>query len=227
MKTKINLSMIILTSIICILPLFYGLLIYNGLPDRVGIPISGFDSEGNYNWYFHKSYFVFGMPFLLMALNIIIKTILYRNPKWNNETKALKIITDWSVPAISLFFVPLWLFRAMGAVIPIEMMLYIFSGLIIIVFGNYIPKSKMDKSSMFGIKLSWGPNISDENWIKGRRLVGYFWITAGVIYIIITFLFKVEFLISVIRTLILLFILYTVPILYAWLVYMSEKNNNK
>ena len=227
MKTKINLSMIILTSVICILPVIYGLFVYSGLPERIGIPISGLDSSGNYNWYFHKLYFVLGIPFFLMASNIIVKIILYRNPKWDIETKALKIIIDWCIPAMSLVFVPLWLFRAMGAVIPIEMMLYVFSGLIIIIFGNYIPKSKMDKSSMFGIKLSWGPDIPDEKWIKGRRLVGYFWIVTGVIYIIITFLFRAEFTVSIIRTLITLLILYMVPIFYAWLVYLSGRKKMK
>ena len=224
MKNKINFSMIVITSIVCLLPLFFGLLVYNNLPDTVGIPVSGLDSNGNYNWNFHKSYFVFGMPLIFMILNIGIKIFTHVNQKLKEEAKVLLVILDWIAPAVSLVFVPLWLFRAMGADIPIEMMLYIYSGLVIIIMGNYIPKSKMDKSSIFGIKIKWGSGISDKNWIRGRRLTGFFWMITGFVYIGITFLFRAGFTTSVLRLLVMLFILYTIPILYAYIVFLSGKN---
>ena len=76
---------------------------------------------------------------------------------------------------------------------------------------------------MFGIKLPWGPSISDEKWIKGRRLVGYFWIIIGITYIIVTFLFKADFFVYLIRLIITLVILYTAPILYAYFIYLLGK----
>ena len=224
MKTKFNITMILITSIVCILPLFFGILVYNSLPDSVGIPISGLDSDGNYNWNFHKSYFAFGMPVILLVLNIFIKILIYKNPKWFDNLKVLKIFIEWVVPAVSLFFVPLWLFRAMGAEIPIEMMLFILIGLTIIICGNYLPKSKMDKSSIFGIKFRWVSEISDENWIKGRRKIGYFWIIIGITFIIFSFLFTEDHIVSLIITVITIIILYTFPIIYAFFVYLLNKN---
>ena len=218
MKTKINISMIIITSIACILPVFYGLLVYNNLPAKIGIPIFGFDSEGNYNWHFHKAYPAFGMPLLILALNII-----YKNPRYSDESKAMRIIMDWICPVMALIAVPLWLFRAMGADIPIEMILYIWIGFLFIICGNYIPKSKMDKSSMLGIKVPWGSNISDENWIKGRRNIGNFWIIGGIVYIVAGFLLSKDFTTRLTITLITLFILVIVPIIYSYLIYMKEK----
>jgi hypothetical protein len=224
MKTKINLFMMFITSLICLLPLFYGILVYNQLSDLVGIPIFGFISDGNHNMYFHKAYFVFGMPLILLAINVILRIIIYKKPIWlEKEPKAMQTITEWVCPVLSLIAVPLWLFRAMGATVPIEFIIFIFVGLIIILNGNYLPKAKIDKTSIFGVKLAWMQNMSDETWIRGRRNVGYLWIIIGTAYIILAFLLKENPFTLLASYLITIPILIVVPIFYAYLVFLTDK----
>jgi hypothetical protein len=115
----------------------------------------------------------------------------------------------------------------MGAKVPIEIILFIFIGIGIILTGNYIPKSRINKASMFGIKLPWALNISDENWIKGRRKVGLYWIIMGIIYITLVFSLHGKYLILYAIAFVTVFLLFTMPILYSYLVYINGKKDCK
>ncbi len=74
---------------------------------------------------------------------------------------------------------------AAGMKVNIGMVTNIIIGILFMVVGNYIPKSK--QSYTVGIKLPW-TLASTENWNKTSRLAGKLWIVGGILFIINAFL---------------------------------------
>jgi len=185
MKTKINISMMIITSILCLLPLIYSFSVYNELPDKVGIPLFGLDSEGNYNRYVHKSFTALCGPLIYFVLNILLRIYMSKAYRWENYPKKMQIFFDWLVPVFSLFAVPLGLFHAMGVKIPIIRIAVTLGGIFYILYGNYMPKIKQNK--VFKMKLLRTLNDPD-CWNKFYRKGGYSYIISGIILIAASFL---------------------------------------
>ena len=82
---------------------------------------------------------------------------------------------------MTVVLVPFTLFNALGYKIPLLNVMPIFVGVIILAFGNYLPKCKQNYT--VGIKLPWTLN-SEVNWNKTHHLAGYVWMLGGVCMII-------------------------------------------
>lgn len=182
MNTKNNLFMTALTSIVCLLPIILSLVVYNDLPERV---VMQWDLEGNPNWYAHKAVAAFGIPLFFAAINIIASIMIHKDPKRESQSKIMLIISQWVIPVTSLIVVPVLLFMALGVSIPVVTIVFTFTGVLFIISGNYLPKTK--QNYVIGIRLPWLFN-DPENWNKTHRLAGYLYMICGIVIIIITFL---------------------------------------
>lgn len=209
---------LIMTTIVCLLPIILALIIYNDLPDRV---VMQWDLQGNPNWSAPKAVAAFGIPVVFAIVNIITLLIIFNDPKRKNISDKLFAITIWILPLASLITVPLILFSAMEISLPINIIVFSFAGLIYILIGNYMPKCKQNYS--VGIKIPWTLNDS-ENWNKTHRLGGFLWTIGGILFIIFGFL-PLENNSWLIILLILIALLSFTPILYSYCLY--KKNNSK
>ncbi|MEG1390948.1 MAG: SdpI family protein [Angelakisella sp.] len=172
MKKKIDRTLIA-TTLVCLLPMLLGILLYNKLPDS--IPIH-FNAAGEVDRYTSKIVGVLGMPLLLTLLNVFLHFVLNNDPKKANMSRTMLIISKWCIPVISIIAQGTSLAIALGASIPIPTIMSIFVGLLFIACGNYFPKTKQNYT--MGIKLPWTLN-SEENWNRTHRLAGYLWVGGG------------------------------------------------
>ena len=106
---------------------------------------------------------------------------LNNDPKKRNSPTALKFLGFWVCPVISIIFIPISLFSAIGYTIDVVLIAPMILGIILIICGNYMPKSKQNYT--IGIKLPWTLN-SAENWNKTHHFAGYVWIICGVAMIV-------------------------------------------
>ena len=223
MKIKLNLFLLIITSIICLLPMILSVVIYNDLPEKL---VMQWNFVGNPNWYAPKVVAAFVMPLFLMVVNIITIFYIYNDPKRENTSKVMRIISVWLVPIISLVFVPILLLMGLAEnmpfQIPVKMIALMIVGLVLIFCGNYMPKNKINYS--IGIKLSWTYNDS-EIWNKTHRIAGLLWIIAGMLFIILAFL-PLSNIIGVIIISIIFLIMVFVPSLYSFFLYKKKENMN-
>ena len=90
-------------------------------------------------------------------------------------------------------------------------MIPILIGLLFIVIGNYMPKTK--QSYTMGIKLPW-TLASEENWNRTHRLAGFLWVIGGVYFLAMTFIGW-----SLVAFLIPLAVMVLVPAVYSYLLY--------
>ena len=203
-----NKKTLIITSLICLLPMLVGALVYSRLPEQVA---THFDLQGNPDGWSSRPFAVFGLPGILLAVNLLIPFALQADPKHKNMSGALVNIVIWTVPVISLLCSGLTLGRALGYDLRIEMVLPVFMGLLFILIGNYLPKTK--QSYTMGIKLPW-TLASEENWNRTHRLAGFLWVLGGVYFIVMSFIGW-----SLAAFLIPIAVMVLIPTVYSYLLY--------
>lgn len=172
----------VISTIMCLLPLVISIIVYDKLPNQIAIH---FDSAGNPDNYFPKAIAAFGLPFFFMAINLYTHFRVNKDPKVQNASNALRIVSRWVTPIVSVVVVPVTLFMSMGAVIPIPMIVTALVGIIIVLCGNYLPKCK--RNYTVGIKLPWTLD-NEDNWFKTHRFAGFVWVVSGIIITVNSFL---------------------------------------
>lgn len=179
---KKNKSVLILTTLLCLLPIILSVTLYDRLPDRLAIH---WDAAGNPDNYASKAVAAFVLPLMLAVMNVIVNVALNHDPKRMNAAPALRMFGYWSIPVLSCILTPVTLFKAMGADIPIDTFVPALVGLLFVIIGNYLPKSKQNYT--VGIKLPWTLN-SQDNWNRTHRFAGYVWMVGGLLLMAVAFL---------------------------------------
>ena len=203
-----NKKTLIITSLICLLPILVGALVYRRLPETVA---THFDINGEPNGWSSRAFAVFGLQGILLAVNLLLPFLLRADPKHKNMSGALVNITLWTIPVLSLLCSGLTLGFALGYDTRIDKVLPVFIGLLFILIGNYLPKTK--QSYTMGIKLPW-TLASEENWNRTHRLAGFLWVLGGVFFMVMSFIGW-----SPIAFLIPLAVMVFVPAVYSYLLY--------
>ena len=224
MKTKNNKAIILLTSIVCLLPLILSAVVYNDLPEQIAVQWS---AGGNPQNYVPKAAAAFGLPFLFMAINIFSNVRLLNDPKKVGASQTARMIMLWVVPFASLVLMPVSLFFAMGVMIPVTVVIPLILGIVFILYGNYLPKNR--RNYVIGYKIPWTFNNAD-NWNKAHRLAGYLWIFGGIGLIVQAFA-TFENTAWLILSLLIVVMVVLVPIIYSYALYKKtaadERHNEE
>ena len=173
---KKNKWMMIVTSIVILLPIPVGVLLWDKLPDKVPYH---WGINGEVDGWASKPIAVFLLPVILLVLQWVCLLVTTLEPKAKNVTssKVLGLVL-WIIPVLNLFLhVMVWL-AAFGREVNTTVILPLFMGALFVVIGNYLPKCK--QSYTMGIKLPWTLN-DEENWNATHRLAGKLWVAGGVL----------------------------------------------
>lgn len=215
-----NKTLLWITSLLCLLPLVYSAVVYPTLPEQIAIH---WNSAGEADNFIPKAIAAFGLPFLFVAINLYSKIRLLNDPKAEGQSQAIKQLSIWLIPVLALVLVPFTLLTAMGVEIPLLMMASLLLGLLLVVIGNYLPKSRQNYT--IGVKLPWTLNDPD-NWNKTNRLAGYLWMAGGALLIVWTFL-KPETAFQIPVTILIVLALILLPLLYSFSLYKTEERKNE
>ncbi|MFR6220663.1 MAG: SdpI family protein [Anaerococcus sp.] len=184
MKNKIKFKKESVISVIISILLFtiVNLLFYKKMPET--LPTHwGFNNEiDDYSTKF--SAFI-KTPIFLIVINIFSCFMLDNDPKNINKNKLIILIGKATVPLVLLITFMISVFYGLGKEINVMVIISLFVGFLLIVIGNYLPKTK--RNYTVGIKLPWTLN-SDENWNKTHRLAGYFFILGGIVFLLTPFI---------------------------------------
>lgn len=179
---KKNISKMIISSVILLLPILYGVIMWDSLPDVI---TTHWGVDGNADGFGSKAFAVFGLPVILLAFHAVclLFTSLDKKQKEQNQ-KALGMIF-WIIPAISLFTNAIMYRAAFGKEINFAFLMPALMGAMFLFVGNYLPKVK--QNSTLGIKMSWTLN-NEENWNKTHRFAGKVWVVGGIAILLCMFL---------------------------------------
>lgn len=182
MMMKDNKWKFILTAAVILLPILYGLIYWNELPEQMA---RHWAADGSPNGYSSKAFVVFGLPLVLLALHLLCVYITYRDPKNKNQSKKVFGVIWWICPLVCIFSEAYVYAFALGREFDITLMCSILLGLIFVAFGNYFPKIK--QNSTIGIRTKWTV-ASEKNWNATHRMGGKVWVAAGILMLASVFL---------------------------------------
>lgn len=173
---------IVISSIIVLLPILFGVIMWNELPDII---TTHWGADGHADGFSGKVFTVFGLPSILCMLHFVCLwfTLIDKKQKAQNK-KALGIIF-WIIPVISLFTNGIIYGVAFGKEFKFALFMPVLLGVMFIFIGNYLPKVKQNRT--LGIKISWTLN-NEENWNKTHRFGGKVWVIGGLIMLFSIFL---------------------------------------
>ena len=113
MKSK-KIKSLIISGIVCLLPILLGILLWDKLPDRVAIHFNFYNEPDNFA---SKEFAVFGLPFIMLALHIACNLIKF--PGRNNR-KTPEIMV-WIIPVVAVVAEMTVLLCAVGCEIDIRL----------------------------------------------------------------------------------------------------------
>ena len=172
---------LLLTSLVCLLPLPVGAALYPRLPE---IMVTHWDFSGNANGWSSRAATVFGLPLVILALHLVCFYAESRETK-KNTNPVLRTVLLWFCPAVSLLGGAVTLGTGLGYEMHISTVVPVFVGLLFLILGNYLPKIRQNRT--MGIKLPW-TLASGENWTRTHRLAGFLWVAGGLLLILLTLL---------------------------------------
>lgn len=215
---KKNKGKIILTSIIILLPILIGLVLWGELPDKMP---THWNAEGVVDGWSSKGFAVFGLPLFLLAVHWVCLLATNADPKKQNHTDKILGIVLWICPIVSLMMLVLVYGTALGMEFKVDKIMLILMGLMFIIIGNYLPKCKQNYT--IGIKVPWALN-DEENWNKTHRMGGKLWVITGIVTMLCMFL---PANIMVVVFLVILFMAVMVPTVYSYILHRNKTKSGE
>ena len=209
---KNNKREILLTSLVCLLPLFAGAALYPRLPETMA---THWDFSGNANGWSSRAATVFGLPLFILALHLVCFYAESRESK-KNRNPVLRTVLLWFCPAVSLLSGAMTLGTGLGYEMPISTVVPVFMGLLFLILSNYLPKIRQNRT--MGIKLPW-TLASEENWTRTHRAAGFTWVAAGLL-MLLSALLRLH---GPTVTVVLLALAVGIPVLYSYLYYRRHE----
>lgn len=209
---KKHMKTIIITSVITLIPMLVGLILWNKLPAELPVHFGINNEPDNYG---SKAFVVLGMPLFMLAMQIVCVFATQLDPKMKNLNDKVFTMVLYIIPAVSLLICSMIYPIALGKEIRVGLIVILFMGLLFTVLGNYLPKCK--PTYTMGIKLPWTLNDS-ENWTKTHALAGKLWVAGGLLIITTAFLENPVIFFSIVVVMVL------VPTVYSCLLYKNKKD---
>ncbi len=177
---KANKKTLIITSIVTLLPILIGLLIWDRLPETMAVH---FGTDNMANGYSSKAFAVFGIPLICLAVLWGGALVISHDPRKQNITPKMFTLGLWIAPIISLVVAATMYSINLGYIINSAYVGELFVGVLLIVIGNYMPKARQNYT--MGIKLPW-TLANEENWNRTHRFAGYLWMISGIVMVVLT-----------------------------------------
>ena len=174
-------KLLLVTSIIILLPIVAGVILWNQLPEQVPIH---WNANGEIDGWSSKIFFVFGMPAIMLAFQWLCTLGTGADPKKANHPEKILQLVLWIIPVLNTVLSVIAYGVALGQQVRMEVIMPVLIGLILAIVGNYLPKCKQNYT--IGIKIPWTLN-SEENWNKTHRFAGWLWTVCGIVIMLTGF----------------------------------------
>ncbi len=208
----------IISSIIILLPVIFGFIMWDRLPDTM---TTHWGADGVADGHSGKIFSVLFIPFFLLAMHWICLIITAWDNQNRNQTRKAEGLVFWIMPCISLFVNSFMYSVALGAELNMSTLVFLFLGALFAITGNYLPKVKQNRT--LGIKIKWTLE-SEANWNATHRFAGKLWVVGGIFFIPFAFLPEktvVGFLF------VFIIVLVAIPTVYSYRYHKKEKEQGK
>lgn len=165
----------LLTCGVCLMMIIPGIILWNKLPDSIAIH---FDINNNPDNFAHKGFVVFGMPLLMIGLQIFCCIVNDINAHKHGGIKKIETVTKWIIPVMTVILQTVTIGYSLGWGIDIRRVAVALVSVLLIITGNYLPKLDYIKNH----------NIGTEKARKINRFTGYASVVMGLLFFITIFM---------------------------------------
>lgn len=204
----------IISSVVILLPMLFGLVFWNRLPATM---VSHWGADGVADGTASKGFMVFGVPLIFLAIQWFMLWIMTVVDKDNTQNNKIMGVCFGILPVMSLvvhvfiYSVALEKEWNLVALVPVVI------GAMFMLIGNYLPKTTRNRT--MGIKMHWTMG-NEENWNKTHRLGGKLWFWCGLV-ILFTALLPIKITVAVLIVTIVVAVV--VPTVYSYTIYKKHK----
>ncbi len=174
-------KLLIITSIIILLPMLVGVILWDQLPEQIP---THWNADGDVDSWSSKAFAVFGLSGILLGAQWLCTLGTAADPKKANHPDKILQLVLWIIPVLSVVLYTITYAVALGKEVRMEVIMPVLMGLIFTIIGNYLPKCKQNYT--IGIKIPWTLN-SEENWNKTHRFAGRLWTVCGIVIMLTGF----------------------------------------
>ena len=168
-------KILIKTSLVCLVPVLFGIILWKKLPDTMAIH---FDINNNPDNFASKGFVVFGLPVLMVFLQVFCCFVNDINAYKHGERKKFETATKWIIPIMTVVLQIVTLGYGLGLDIDIRKVAGLIVGVIFLVIGNYLPKLDYIKNY----------DLDAQKSRKINRFIGFETVILGILFIMSTFL---------------------------------------
>ncbi|MDD5864168.1 MAG: SdpI family protein [Firmicutes bacterium] len=208
---------LVVSSLLTLLPILVGLLLWNRLPEVLA---THWGADGEPDGWSFKAFAVFFSPLAMLAVHYLVLFLIFHDPKNRNQGGKIVNLVFWLVPCTSLLISGMTFALALGWEFRVWRLLPAGLGVMFIAIGNYFPKCRPNYT--VGIRVPWTLG-SEENWTATHRFGGKVWVIGGAAMVLAALLPETP---GMIVTIIAVFTLAIVPIVYSYRYYRGHPGEN-
>ena len=129
---------LLLTVIICLLPIILGAILYNKLPEQMPIHFTINDVPDNYA---PKNFALFGIPLVMATIQAVCLLLVAKVKKLEDDKKPKILkICEWFIPILTVFIYIIMIEVPLGSTVYVGKSVCLILGISFIIMGNYFPK---------------------------------------------------------------------------------------
>lgn len=209
---------LLITSVVILLPILGGLLLWDTLPDQ--IPFH-WNIQGQVDGWVTRPVAVFVMPFVLLGFQWLCFFASAWDPKQRNINKKVLGLVLWIIPVLNILLYTMTYLSALNRRVDVSVVIPLFFGVLFVFIGNLMPKCK--QSYTLGIKLPWTLN-DEQNWNATHRLAGKLWVVGGLLIMLACLLPPVAAFATMMGILV---VMCGVPTVYSYRYYKKHKKDDE
>ncbi len=208
----------LISSVIILLPILAGLVLWGDLPSQMPIH---FSADGTADSYASKTFTVIGMPIILLVLHFICVLYTAHDNRAAAQTARAFNLAFLISPVVSVVVSGVIYISALGGKVvateTVPAITAVIIGFMLVLFGNSMPKLTRNRS--MGIKTPWTVR-DDRVWYKTHRLGARLWVAGGIVIILSVLLPEKVFICILVAVLLAISV---IPAVYSYVIY-NKKN---
>ena len=210
---KNNKWKILISSIITLSPILFGIIVWDTLPKQIAIHWGiGGEADG----WSSPLFAVLFLPIFLFIMNFVCLFITSKDKKNKNQNKKAMNLIFWIMPALSVYVNGIIYAMAFGLELNFMAIVCILLGVLFIAIGNFMPK--VTQNHTYGIKIKW-TLANEENWNATHRFSGKVYFATGCVFLLCAFLPEAFFVGVMILTMLVAVVL---PVIYSYNFYKKQ-----
>ena len=171
-----------LSSLLTLLPIPAGFLLWNRLPNSMAIH---WGANGEADGYGGKLLAILLPSLILLAVHWLCMLVTFLDKSNDNQNEKVFGLIFWVCPSLSILLGGFVYGFSLGLPLGIFSILYPIIGIPFALIGNYMPKCKQNNT--IGIKIYW-TLVNEENWNATHRFCGKVWVICGLLFLAVSFL---------------------------------------